>query len=242
MKRSLLILTLLAAAGVAVLAGLGFWQLQRLSWKEALIERVEQRVDAPPVTLAEARGQWDMDGDVEYLPVRLSGVFDHARERHFYTVVRSTPGWRIITPLRTDGDAIVMVDRGFVPDKLKEASTREQGQLEGTVALSGLARGPGQPNAFTPDSDLERNQWYWRDLKGMASSVLTETEQSRVVPFFIEASASDVPGGWPRGGLTRVTFDNRHLEYAMTWFGLAAGLVAVFAAFVFRSRKQREFT
>jgi surfeit locus 1 family protein len=48
-----------------------------------------------------------------------------------------------------------------------------------------------------------------------------------VAPELVEADAAPNPGGWPRGGRTVVEFRNQHLSYAVTWFGLALGLLGV---------------
>lgn len=235
-------LTLLAVAGVTMLIGLGTWQLQRLAWKQGLIERIEARAQGDPVPLAAALRRWSRTGDIEYLRVRMSGTFDHGSERHLYTVVEGKPGWRIITPLTTTENAIVMIDRGYVPPSLKESESRAAGQIRGVVTITGLARAPGRQNAFTPASDPADNIWYWRDLAGMAASILDTAGRDKLAPFFVEADAIPVPGGWPKGGVTRVKFANRHLEYAVTWYGLAVALLAVYGAIIWRWRKYGEFT
>ena len=86
-----------------------------------------------------------------------------------------------------------------------------------------------------PDNDPAANSWFWRDLSAMGKALLASSEASRLTPFFVEAEAGDVPGGWPKGGVTRLVLTNKHLEYALTWYGLAATLVFVFGFFV-RSR------
>lgn len=242
MKPTLLKLTLLAATGFAMLVALGAWQLQRLSWKQGLIERVEARAHGDPVSLDEALRRSSVDDDIEYLRVRAQGTYLNGKERHLYTVVDGRPGWRVVTPLQTPRGQVVMIERGFVPDMLKEPATRKEGLIEGPTTVTGLARAPGKANAFTPDNDLPRNRWFWRDLDGMAASVLNTQQRERLVPFFIEAEASQVPGGWPQGGVTVINFSNRHLEYAVTWFGLALALALVYAATVRRYLKQGEFT
>jgi surfeit locus 1 family protein len=242
MKRSILKLTLFAVSGFAMLVALGSWQLHRLAWKESLIARVEVRAHAEPVTLEHAENRARDDGDIEYMRVRAAGRFLNDKERHLYTVLEGRPGWRVVTPLETSGGGIVMVDRGFVPDGLKDASKRREGLIDSETTVVGLARAAGEANPFTPDSDLDRNRWFWRDLDGMAASVLGVDQQERLVPFFIEAEASAVPGGWPKGGVTRVAFPNRHLEYAVTWFGLALALLVVYAAILRRWWRQGEFT
>ncbi len=217
-----------------VLIGLGTWQMQRRAWKLGLIDRIEQRAHGEPISLTLAKDLWQREGDVEYYRVLLVGRFRHDEERHLYTIDNGKAGWRIITPLVTSGGDVVLVDRGYVPEELKDPASRKPGQITGTVELIGLARAPVPPNWFTPAGDAGRNQWFTRDVASMAASLPAE-QAARVLPFMVEAEAEPVPGGWPRGGGTRLTLQNRHLEYALTWYGLAVTLVIV-AFFLARSR------
>jgi surfeit locus 1 family protein len=231
--RPLIVPAILTLAALGVLIGLGNWQLERLAWKEALIERIEARANGEAVSLTLAKEAWEADGDVEYYRVLLIGRFLHAHERHIYGIVDGSAGWRIITPLETVRGDIVLVDRGIVPEPLKEPAQRPEGQIAGTVELVGIARAPGAPSAFTPDNQPAANRWFWRDVDGMIAS-LPEELRPRVLPFMAEAEMMDVPGGWPRGGATFLDLPNRHLEYALTWFGLALALLGVFAVYARR--------
>lgn len=224
---------------LAVLIGLGTWQMQRRAWKLGLIDRIEQRANGESISLTLAKTLWDRERDVEYYRVVLVGRFRHDEERHLYTIDAGKAGWRVITPLVTAGGDIVLVDRGYVPEELKDPSSRKQGQIAGAVELVGLARAPVPPGWFIPPGDTQRNQWFTRDVAAMAAS-LPAGQEPRVVPFMIEAEAEPVPGGWPRGGGTRLSLSNRHLEYALTWYGLAVTLVIV-ASLLARSR-MRETT
>lgn len=213
------------AVAFVVLVGLGTWQMQRRDWKNGLIERIEARAHGEPISLSRAKELWTRERDVEYYRVLLVGRFLHDRERHVYTVEDGKAGWRVVTPLRTASD-LVLVDRGFVPDALKDPATRKDGQIEDTVELTGFARGPIAPGWFTPAADPVRNQWFVRDVPSMAASLPSDAS-APLAPFVVEAQASDVPGGWPRGGLTRLMVANRHLEYALTWYALAAALLVI---------------
>ncbi len=228
--RPLILPAIVTLAALAVLIGLGNWQLDRLAWKEALIQRIEARANGEAVSLTLAKEAWDADRDVEYYRVLLLGRFLHAHERHLYGIVDGNAGWRIITPLETSGGDIVMVDRGIVPEPLKDPAERPEGQIAGMVELVGIARAPGAPSAFTPDNQPAANRWFWRDVDGWAAS-LPEALRPRVLPFMAEAEKMDVPGGWPRGGTTYLNLPNRHLEYALTWFGLALALLGVFGIY-----------
>lgn len=239
MSRKLLWPGIFAALGVAVLLGLGAWQLQRLEWKQGLIAAIEARATADPVPLAEALRRSRAAGESEYLRVRFQGRFLHDRERHLFAVAKQGPGWHVYTPVVTAQGPVVLVNRGFVPDPLKDPVRRAQGQLSGPHEMTGLVRAPGRQGLFTPENEPGNNVWHWRDLGAMAANLEAQAPGGVVAPFFVDLEPSSVPGGWPKGGVTRLTLSNRHLEYALTWFGLAAALVAVFAVFVRAERKRR---
>jgi surfeit locus 1 family protein len=230
--RALLIPSLLTLIGLTILITLGKWQLDRRDWKLGLIQRIEARTHAEPIPLAEAIAHWQREQDVEYYRVRLTGRFLHEHERHLYGLVGGEAGWKVITPFETGAGQVLMLDRGFVPEPFRDPATRAAGQVGGRIELVALARAPGSPSAFTPDNQPAANRWFWRDVAGMAASLPADIA-TRTLPFMAEAEKMDVPGGWPRAGGTLLTLPNRHLEYALTWFGLAGTLIAVFAAYAF---------
>ena len=240
-KAGLVWLTLLAAAGLAILIGLGTWQLERKAWKEGLIARLSERTHAEPVSLARAEEQWRKTGDVEYLRVGVDGRFLHDKELYHYALDpgRGGPGYHVYTPLVANG-RVVWVNRGFVPAELRDPKKRRAGEVEGTVRVVGLARAPAGPGLFTPNNDHERNLWYWRDLDAMTRVAFGGGQGGAdVVPFVLEAESEPAnQGGWPKGGTTLVQLPNRHLEYSVTWFWLAATLVGVYAAFAFSRLRQ----
>ena len=193
-------------------------------------------MQAPPIPLQPrpcAAG--DDTGDVEYLHVRLSGHFLHAHERHVFALDdRLGPGFHVYTPLVTSDKQLVLVNRGFVPVPLKEASDtiRRAGGGRGDADRLGAPADAAQA-AFVPASEPERNMLYWPDYPSMLGSA-REAGQGDLapVPFFVDADAEPAnAGGFPRGGVTRLVLPNRHLEYALTWYGLALTLIGVFAAF-----------
>ena len=107
------------------------------------------------------------------------------------------------------------------PNDLKDPAKRAAGQLAGEVEVTGLLRHAGRASACSrPPTTPARNIWYWRDIDAMAATL--GAEAPRVHRFVIDAEASPAaPGGWPKGGVTRLELPNRHLEYALTWYGLA---------------------
>jgi surfeit locus 1 family protein len=230
--KGLLWPAVMTLTGVALLVSLGNWQMRRLAWKDGLIAAIAERKGAAPVAVSEVEWRASAGGDIEYTRVEATGRLQNDKELHLYAFDdRLGPGYHVITPLQQADGSVVLVNRGYVPNDLKDPAMRKAGQLAGDVEIVGLARLPGAKGTFDPDNDAARNIWYWRDLAGMGAAALGPSGP-RIVPFFIDAEATpEPPGGWPKGGVTRLELPNRHLEYALTWYGLAAALVAVFAAF-----------
>jgi surfeit locus 1 family protein len=231
--KDLIGFTALAFAALAVLIGLGIWQVKRLHWKEGLIAAIDARTKGEPISLDQAVALAKEGRDASYYRVRVEGRFDNTKERYLFSqsISDGTPGWHVITPFTTTQGVLVLVDRGFVPDQLKDSSTRASGEIEGTTTVTGIVRIPETQGLFTPNNEPEVNRWFWRDLNGMVTSMFP-TATLDVPPFFIEAEKSEVPGGWPEGGQTRLSLPNNHLQYATTWFGLAAALIVIYAFYV----------
>jgi surfeit locus 1 family protein len=238
-KAGLIWPTLLALAGLAVLIGLGTWQMERKRWKDGLIAKIAARVHADPVPLP-AEPSTDSKDDLEYLHVSVRGRFHHDKERYLYAPTQAGPGWHVYTPIELKPQRIVWVNRGWVPDARKAPETRPQGQVPGEVEVRGLVRLQMRPGWFAADNDPGRNLWYWPDLAAMTASAFPEGPQKATggpqrpdsLVLAIDADAKpEPPGGLPRGGTTRLELPNRHLEYAVTWYGLAATLFGVYLAF-----------
>jgi surfeit locus 1 family protein len=231
-QRGLIGLTALMFAAFAVLIGLGVWQIQRLHWKEGLIAQIEARTKSEPMALHDAEALVRDGRDANYYRVKVEGRFHHAKELYLYALAEGKPGWHVLTPLETADGEMVLVDRGFVPDEFKDPSARAEGQIENVTTVTGILRIPEKQGLFTPDNEPKPNRWFWRDLPAM-SRVLFPEGTIEVAPFFLEADATPVPGGWPQGGQTRLDIPNDHLQYAITWFLLAAGLAVLYLVYAF---------
>lgn len=221
---------------LAVLLALGTWQVQRLHWKEGLLAAITERRTAPPADLAAIEALARAGEDVDYRSLRVTGTFLNDKERHFFATYQGRTGYYVYTPLRLDDGRFLLVNRGFVTFERKEAEMRKQGQLTGEQAVTGLARAKlsGKPSWVVPDNDVAKNIFYWKALDVMAKSAGLDPE--KLVPFFMDADATPNPGGMPIGGVTQFDLPNSHLQYAVTWYGLAAALVAVGGMFVLRRK------
>lgn len=225
---------LVVLAALVALVSLGNWQVRRLHWKEGLLAKIAARMHAPAVPLAEVEKTYRQGKDIEYRHVRLHGTFDNTKERHFLATFEGASGFFVYTPLKTDGGEIVFVNRGFVPYDRKARETRPESLAKGPRTVTGLARAaPAEkPSSMVPDNDVAKNIFYWKDLKTMAAS--TGLAGAKLVPFFIDADRKPGSRTLPVGGVTVVNLPNDHLQYAVTWYGLALVLLVVAATAVYR--------
>lgn len=207
------------------------WQVQRRAWKLHLIARVDQRIHARPKA-APGPGDWASltRDNAEYRRVSIEGTFLNDREVLVQAVTDYGGGYWVITPLATTWGT-VLINRGFVPADLKTPQSRALGNIRGPALVTGLLRMSEPGGAFLRHNVPGKNRWYSRDVWAIARS----RGLSRTAPYFIDADGTPVAGGWPKGGLTVVTFRNAHLQYAITWFALAL-LSAIGAWLVVRHR------
>lgn len=225
-RRTLVFGCLIAV--IALLVALGIWQLERRTWKLALIAQTEARLKQVPIP-APGPGTdpagWDSIGsDDAYTPVIVHGRYRPDAGTYVQAVTALGGGFWVLTPFDTDRGFTVMVNRGFVPND-QRGKIRPSPELQ---SVRGLLRVSEPGGAFLRHNDAAGDRWYSRDIAAIATARRIGT----VAPYFIDAS--EPRAGWPRGGLTVVSFRNSHLVYALTWFGLAL-LVAIMAWRVRRS-------
>ncbi|PLP58333.1 hypothetical protein CYK37_15620 [Mesorhizobium loti] len=229
-RATLLVLSLLC---IAILVGLGIWQVERREWKLDLIARVEQRIHAPAVAVP-VPSEWAgvAPQTHEYLRVRLSGSYLNDRETFTQAVTALGGGFWLMTPFRTDAGFIVLVNRGFVPPDRKASAARQADLVEGATTVTGLLRIDEPGGGFLRENDPAHDRWYSRDVAAIARA----RGLADGAPFFVDADALSNDTAWPRGGLTVVSFRNSHLVYALTWFGLAVMLSAALGFVLLRGR------
>jgi len=238
-RKGLLIPSVAAACALALLIGLGVWQVQRLAWKEALIATVTARFAAPPGALPPPADWARLDpADDEFRRLRVSAEFLNDKEALVFTTGSSLradagPGYWVFVPARISG-ATVMVNRGFVPEERKDPASRRAGAIAGPTAIVGVMRWPEQPGLFTPNAEPGKNLWFARDSTAIAAA----KGVGQVAPFYIELESPPAPGGFPVAGALQPSFPNNHLGYAITWFGLAAVLAASFTVWAAARRRQ----
>ncbi|MFT5510989.1 MAG: surfeit locus 1 family protein [Hyphomicrobiaceae bacterium] len=223
-----------------VLIALGNWQWQRMHWKQDMIVSLKQAAIAKPIRMRRVPSAVMLTSaaDFEALQFRratVTGTFLHDLQMHVWAPGPSGPAWSVITPLRLRPTAPteathLFVIRGTVLAAQKAPVKRKAGEVRGEKTLTGRVR-LDQPNTWANEANIKKNEWFTRDLAVMTAHLQASTKDTvRIAPFFLEAERPSHATA-PEPDLKALNLSNRHLEYALTWWGLAATLLGVFAAF-----------
>ena len=208
------VIAALALLLFALFVGLGSWQVQRLGWKLALIDRVEQRVGAP-ATSAPGPEHWSQvnAADDEYRHVQVTGTWLDEAETLVQASTTLGAGFWVLTPLRQADGSVVLVNRGFVPPE----RTAHNAGGTAPATITGLLRITEPGGGFLRSNDPSANRWYSRDVQAIAAA----RGLPKTAPYFVDADAGPRSDTSPVGGLTVISFHNNHLVYAITWYTLA---------------------
>lgn len=227
-------LTITVAIAFVILMGLGTWQVQRLHWKEDMLARIAALQAAPARPIGPVLDSVAQGGDADFTRVKVTCAgLSKAPFLELYFVTEGQAGVRLISACRLDGGPYrsILVDRGFTADT--EAARPAVDAADATpVELVGVLRKMAHGNPFSPKNSP--GHWYTRDLPAMAAALkapdpaplylMAETATNPDTPTLVPAPVpSDIP--------------NNHLGYAITWYGLAAALLGVYAAMLLRRRK-----
>lgn len=224
MLRRMVVPLVFGLVGAAILIGLGVWQIERLAWKRAVLADIDARIVAAPVGLPEVI---DRVRD-SYLPVRVKGRFTGEHVDVLVSRKQIGAGVRVIEVFEAGGSGgtrRVLVDRGFVTDDQRAAA-----RVSGEAEVTGNLHWPAEVDGYTPPPDPKTGLWFARDADAIAAALRTE-------PTFIVAAG-------PTGGdieampVDSSTIPNDHLQYAITWFSLAAVWLGMTAYLLWRIRQR----
>jgi cytochrome oxidase assembly protein ShyY1 len=218
-------------AAMIALIGLGVWQIGRKTWKEALIVTLDRRLSAPPVGLpppVEWPAMTPDNSEFTRVRLRIEPGGDDALVYTSGSTLRDdvkSPGYFVFTPARLPGGPTIVVNRGYMPE-------RSAPRLSGAQDIVGSLRWPEAPSMFVSERDGS-GIWYARDHRAMARAL----GWGEVAPFYVEQEAPVPPGGLPHPAALHPRLRNDHLQYALTWFGLALVLAVMSALWFFKQRR-----
>ena len=220
--RRILFLLIFGIAGLAVLVSLGVWQVQRLAWKQGVLAEIESRISAKPVGLPNTISP---DAD-KYLPVTITGDMEPGEIHVLVSVKQVGAGYRIIQSFSTE-DRTILVDRGFVP-----VTAKQDERLYGPMEVTGNLHWPDEIDSYTPEPDIDDNIWFARDVPNLAAAFGAE-------PVLLIARSQTDPNVTPLP-VDTAGIPNDHLQYAITWFGLALVWAVMTGYFLWRNRAPSE--
>jgi surfeit locus 1 family protein len=217
------------AIGMAILIGLGTWQLQRLSWKEELLAHIAALQSAAPRPLGALASGSPEALDFVRASLECPGL-ERRPHASVYAIQEGEAGSRWVVACPAPGGRSILVDRGFVGEG--EVASSDVA-LPSTVV--GILRQVGKPSWATPANDPGNNRWFWRDIPAMAKALGAE----RPLPVVLMLESPGPAAGAPHPAPLPTEISNRHLEYALTWYGLAVALAGVYIALLLRRRSSR---
>ncbi len=228
-RRFPILLTAFIAVCVAILCALGTWQVQRLTWKEGLIDRADAAALLAPAPLAEVLTATDPEFRKALVVCRglPTAVFVELQSIH-----DGEPGRRLVSACVPEGmTQAFLIDRGFLP----EAVTERPRVMASTLPLAmvvELRRTP-PPGPMTPAPSQGR--FFGRDNAAMAAALGAATP-SRFTLYALSSPNPEIPALIATA--PPAAFSNNHLGYAMTWFGLALALIGFYLAVLVRRRRK----
>ena len=212
-------------AGIAILVSLGWWQVQRLAWKEGVLDAIEARITADPIPLP---GYADV-ATHKYAPVELTGQVGAGELLVLVSQKQKGAGYRVIAPFLTTDGRHLLVDRGFIPVADRDAARRI-----GETRITGNLHWPDDRNSSTPDNDIAGNIWFARDITDMARELKTE-------PLLVVVRHEDPPApGLQPLPVDTAAIPNDHLQYAITWFSLAAIWLGMTGFYIWRTTRTKD--
>jgi cytochrome oxidase assembly protein ShyY1 len=246
-RRGAVGLAVVTALILALLLGLGFWQLQRRVEKRALIAALTERLEAATGALPLA-AQWGAltAARDEFRRVSFSATFESAPDAMVYSsgsAVRtdiSGPGTWAFVPAQLPAGETVVVNTGFVQNTMQDRTLEDRAVTRlvtgAPVTLTGYLRFPETAGVLTPQEDLTKRLWFIRDHLAMAQK-LGWGQAGRVAPFYIDLESPVPESGIPLPGPLEVHLKDDHLQYAITWFGLAGAVLIAFGVWLFGQRR-----
>ena len=207
----------MATTMLAVLLGLGTWQVQRLHWKQGLLAQIAHAESAPPVPLPPQ--------PEPYTKVQVTGRLRDDLAAFYGAEVRDLPtgpelGAQLIEPLERQGQDTILIDRGWVPG----ARPHPIAQPDGEVTIQGFIRPADNPGLFSATDDPVSRRFYTLDPQAIGAAL----GLPHVAPVTLIAMGPPPSERFPVPATHLPQPPNNHLSYAITWYGLAIALVVIF--------------
>ena len=205
---------------LSILLGLSGWQIKRLNWKTDLISQRINSFESNPISLVKL----DRPENNEFRKIFVDGQLLNDFEMYMPALSkRGNNGFHILVPIRTNTGKLIIFDTGWIPLKIKEKQKRSLNIIKNPQTFEAVIRTSGRKGYFQPDNAIDKNTWFFVEPELMSKYLKMNLENE----YYLEA-VKNGPNGFPLGNQTRIYIRNNHLQYALTWFMIACGLIGVF--------------
>ena len=186
-----------------------------MQWKLDLIDQINTGLKSEPVKYSKLIKK-------NYQRVSVEGKFKFNKQIYLYSLNETgKPGFDVITPLMTNSNEHVLVNRGWIDKNYKDLKSINVIKKNEIV---GIFREIPKPNMFKPKNDIFKNVWFslnQNDLKRFTGI------NFRNYVIFLEGKKTNLPT--PKVITANLT--NNHLKYALTWYSVALSILIYFLYF-----------
>lgn len=189
---------------------MGTWQVYRLYLKNNLISDLEKNLKTSSIN-------FNVDIDKEYTKI-LFKKKDLNTKIFLYHLNKGEIGFKVIVPYEINSSLLVLVDKGWIR---KDKINLIKNTLFNDDIIEGYTKKIREKNLFTPNNNIKEDFLYSVEIDNLKKSL-----NKNIYPLLIiqtsKTNKDIIPNDY------EVRLPNNHLQYAITWYGLALFTIIFF--------------
>ena len=189
---------------------MGTWQVYRLYLKNNLISDLKNNLKTSSIN-------FNVDIDKEYTKI-LFKKKDLNTKIFLYHLNKGEIGFKVIVPYEINSSLLVLVDKGWIR---KDKINLIKNTLFNDDIIEGYTRKIREKNLFTPNNNIKEDFLYSVEIDNLKKSL-----NKNIYPLLIiqtsKTNKDIIPNDY------EVRLPNNHLQYAITWYGLALFTIIFF--------------
>ena len=226
--------TLFTIISLLILISLGTWQVYRLIWKNSLISNYLYKFNNEIIKYDKS---FSFNDEFEYRRINIKGRFINEKEILIIgKTFEGNVGFHLITPFITKEEKLLLINRGWISEKLKLRSSRSFSLIEEDIVIDGIIRRPQKKGYFVPENDPIGNFWFTIKPYQIEKALKLESFDLEK-KFYVDVIRDKGKLKLPIGVSGSPNFRNQHLTYAFTWYSLAITLIIVYFVFHFKEKR-----
>ncbi len=226
--------TLFTIISLMTLISLGTWQVYRLIWKNSLISNYVYKFNNE---IIKYNKNFKFNNEFEYRRINIKGRFINEKEILIIgKTFEGNVGFHLITPFITKEEKLLLINRGWISEKLKLRTSRSFSLIEEDIVIDGIIRRPQEKGYFVPENDPIDNFWFTIKPYQIEKALKLESFDLEK-KFYVDVIRNKGKLTLPIGVSGNPDFRNQHLTYAITWYSLAITLLIIYFAFHIKEKR-----